>query len=255
LLLAYGGLRQLPEARSGPAPHSSWAASTRATLAIRAMGDYARLMVWPANLHMERSVFGDERSPNAPELTTLAITGCVMLVLFAYGCWRDGRGRALRIFGAAWFLLAYLPISNLFELNATVAEHWLYLPSVGFLIFVMGCCLELPARARRIVFACACLAVVGLGARSLVRSGDWLSPEMFYRQALRTGAAKTRMALNLGQIYAARGDYAKAEPLLRKVVEMSPDYPMGLNALGHLLLSEGKLKEAEEVFSRATRLA
>jgi hypothetical protein len=31
--------------------------------------------------------------------------------------------------------LTYLPTSNLFGLNATVAEHWLYLPSVGFLIF------------------------------------------------------------------------------------------------------------------------
>jgi tetratricopeptide (TPR) repeat protein len=62
------------------------------------------------------------------------------------------------------------------------------------------------------------------------------------------------MALNLGQIYATRGDYAKAEPLLRKVVEMSPDYPMGWNALGHLLFSEGKQKEAEEIFARAIAL-
>ena len=36
---------------------------------------------------------------------------------------------------------------------------------------------------------------------------------------------------------------------------MSPDYPMGWNALGHLLLSQGKRQEAEEVFARATRMA
>jgi tetratricopeptide (TPR) repeat protein len=151
--------------------------------------------------------------------------------------------------------LAFLPISNLFELNATVAEHWLYLPSVGFLLFVMGCGLELPARGRRFFLATACVAVAGLSARSVVRSGDWLSPEIFYRHSLRSGAAKTRMALNLGQIYVARLDYAKAEPLLRKVTEMSPDYPMGHNALGHLLYRQGKLKEAEEAFARATKLA
>jgi tetratricopeptide (TPR) repeat protein len=81
-----------------------------------------------------------------------------------------------------------------------------------------------------------------------------MSPEIFYRHALRAGAAKTRMALNLGQIYATRGDYAKAEPLLRKVVEMSPNYSMGWNALGHLLLSQGKQKEAEEIFARAIAL-
>jgi Flp pilus assembly protein TadD len=148
-----------------------------------------------------------------------------------------------------------LPISNLFELNATVAEHWLYLPSVGFLLFAVGCCLELPARRRGLLVGVGCLALLGLSARSFVRSGDWLNPETFYRHAIGAGAAKTRMALNLGQIYAERGDFAKAEPLLRKVVAMNPDYPMAQNALGHLLLSQGKREEAERVFAVATRLA
>ena len=148
-----------------------------------------------------------------------------------------------------------MPVSNLFELNATVAEHWLYLPSVGFLLFIVGCGLELPARGRRILIAAACIAVIGLGARSFVRSGDWLTPETFYRHAIRSGATKTRMALNLAQIYAERRDYAKAEPLLRKVVAMNPDYPMAQNALGHLLLSQGRREEAEKVFAVATKLA
>jgi Flp pilus assembly protein TadD len=60
--------------------------------------------------------------------------------------------------------------------------------------------------------------------------------------------------LNLAQVYAAAGNYAKAEPLLRKVVEMSPDYPMGQNALAHLLLSQGKNEEAEQVFTVARKL-
>ena len=51
----------------------------------------------------------------------------------------------MRRFGAIWFLAGYLPISNIVQLNATVAEHWLYLPSVGLLIFVAGCAIELSA--------------------------------------------------------------------------------------------------------------
>ena len=64
---------------------------------------------------------------------------------------RKGPARGIRMFGAAWFFVAYLPTSNLFELNATVAEHWLYLPSVGLLIFAAGCWLELPPAARRCI--------------------------------------------------------------------------------------------------------
>ena len=244
LLGVYASLRQLPEAHDTVSAAVS-SLQTRGTLMLRALGDYSRLMFFPSNLHVERTV---ERSGY------LAIIGIVAAAGLVYGALRRGKARPIRAFGAAWFFLAFLPISNLFELNATVAEHWLYLPSVGFLLFVAGCCLEFPARYRSVFVAVSCLALLGLSARSFVRSGDWLNSETFYRHALGSGAAKTRMALNLGQIYAQRGDYAKAEPLLRKVVAMNPDYPAAQNALGHLLLSLGKREEAEKVFAIATKL-
>jgi tetratricopeptide (TPR) repeat protein len=242
----YACLRQLPPAPASIAASAS-PIQTRGTLMLRALGDYSRLMLFPSNLHMERTVETSGAS--------LSIIGALAAAALLYGASRKGKAQPIRAFGAAWFILAFLPISNLFELNATVAEHWLYLSSVGFLLFVVGCCLELPARYRGVLAAAACMALFALTARSFVRSGDWLSPETFYRHALRSGATKTRMALNLAQIYAERGDYAKAEPLLRKVVAMNPDYPMAQNALGHLLLSQGKRDEAEKVFAVATRLA
>lgn len=244
LIGIYAGLRQLPVAHEAITSTAS-SLETRATLMLRALGDYSRLMLFPSNLHVERTI---EHSGY------LSIIGIVAAAALVYGALREGKARPIRAFGAAWFILAFLPISNLFELNATVAEHWLYLPSVGFLLFVVGCGLELPVRYRSLLVAAGCVALLGLSARSFVRSGDWLNSETFYRHVLRTGATKTRMALNLGQIYAQRGDYAKAEPLLRKVVAMNPDYPAAQNALGHLLLSQGKREEAEKVFAIASRL-
>jgi protein O-mannosyl-transferase len=261
LLLCYAGFRQLPVRNPGSGTVSSQPAPPRALLMLRALGDYGRLMVFPSNLHVERTVqTAADSIPAASwrqsiEREGLSLVGILTAGVLIYGACRKGKAHGIRMLGAAWFVLGFLPISNLFELNATVAEHWLYLPSVGFLLFVMGCGLELPARGTRLFLAAACVAVVGLSARSVVRSGDWLTPEIFYRHSLGAGAAKTRMALNLGQIYSARGDYAKAEPLLRKVTEMNPDYPMGHNALAYLLYRQGKLKEAEEAFARASKLA
>lgn len=261
LVAFYAGLRQLPPRGAGPQSANHSSIQLRATLMLRALGDYGRLMVFPANLHVERTVqnpadgLPNENWRQAVRKEYLSIIGLLTATALLYGAFHKGNAQGIRAFGAAWFILAYLPISNLFELNATVAEHWLYLPSVGFLLFIAGCALELPSQSRRLAMAAACLAIIGLSALSFIRSGDWLNPEVFYRHSLRAGATKTRMALNLGQIYAARGDYKKAEPLLRKVVEMSPDYPMGWNALGHLLFSQGKRQEAEEVFAKATKMA
>jgi tetratricopeptide (TPR) repeat protein len=258
----YAGLRQLPARPHGPvAPSSPSSVQMRGTLMLRALGDYSRLILFPSNLHVERTVETSGATPTAPGWRTaiarehLSILGILAAAALLYGASCKGKARPIRAFGASWFILAYLPVSNLFELNATVAEHWLYLPSVGFLLFAVGCCLELPARYRGVLVATACLALLALSARSFVRSGDWLNAETFYRHALRAGAAKTRMALNLGQLYAERGDYVRAEPLLRKVVAMNPDYPMAQNALGHLLLSQGKREEAEQVFAVAAKLA
>ena len=260
LLGFYGGLRQLPAPLPKAAASSSTPAPMRALLMLRALGDYGRLMVFPSNLHVERTVALPRPRPDRPEWRQiwgrqyLSFLGLLVAAALLYGASRKGKAQPIRLFGAGWFILAYLPTSNLFELNATVAEHWLYLPSVGFLLFLTGCGLELPVRWRGPLAAGACAAVVGLGARSYVRSGDWLSPEIFYGHSLVAGAAPVRMALNLGQIYVARHDYARAEPLLRKVVEMSPNYPMGHNALGHLLVLEGKKDEAGKSFAIATKL-
>jgi hypothetical protein len=57
VLGAYAELRRLPVARAEPGFTENWSAPVRGTLMIRALGDYGRLMVFPGNLHMERSIF------------------------------------------------------------------------------------------------------------------------------------------------------------------------------------------------------
>lgn len=255
LIAIYAGLRQLPERRPGAGPSNSLGAPTRAALVLRALGDYGRLMVFPSNLHMERSVFdgssyrNDDSWKQSAALQYLSIAGLLVLAIGIYGSCRKGPAQRLRIFGASWFLLGFLPISNIFDLGATAAEHWLYLPSVGFLMFAAGCIIDLPSRYRKISMALACLAVAGLSARSIVRSSDWITQETFFRRTLAAGGASTRVIVNLAQIYASHGDYGKAEVMYRKVLQITPDYPIARNNLAEVLSREGKTKEAEKLLA------
>jgi Flp pilus assembly protein TadD len=261
LVGVYGGLRQLPENRPDPTTPSSISTATRAVLMLRALGDYGRLMVFPSSLHLERSVFDPVLLQNregwrgAVAVEYLSIGGVALLGAFLWGACRKGAGQKARIFGATWFLLAYLPTSNLFDLNATVAEHWLYLPSVGFFIFLAGVLLDLPRRCLRPTFIVACLALVGLSVRSTIRSSDWVDPETFFRRTFAAGGSSTRLAVNLAAIYGERGEYAKAEDILRKVLQMSPDHPIARNNLASALSHQGKGKEAEAMFNAASKSA
>jgi protein O-mannosyl-transferase len=254
LVAVYAGLRQLPSDHLLASTGNASPLSERVLLMFRALGDYGQLMVFPWNLHVERTVrFTEATAMNWRALLAahyLSIIGLVTAAALFYGAFRKGQARPIRTLGAVWFLLAYLPISNLFPLNATVAEHWLYLPSVGFLIFIAGCWLELPARARKFLVAIGCIALLGFSARSFVRSGDWLNAGTFYRQTLAAGAVKNRVTLNLAQTYAAQEDFPQAELLLRQLVASNPNLAMAQNALGHLLLREGKTSEAEALFAK-----
>jgi tetratricopeptide (TPR) repeat protein len=257
----YAGLRQLPESRPAIVAHSSTAAAPRAILMLRALGDYGRLMVFPSNLHMERSVSepaslaSRESWRSSIRFEYLSLAGATVLAAFAFGAFRKGAGRSARIFGASWFLLTYLPISNLFQLNASVAEHWLYLPSVGFMIFLAGIAFELPARFRRGAFAAACAAVIALGARSAFRSSDWIDPETFYQRTFMAGGSSCRVGVNLAMLYSKRGEYGQAETILRKVLRVYPDYPVARNNLADVLFRQGRTKEAEAMFDSASRTA
>ena len=257
----YAGLRQLPERQAHASPAMGWSAPVRATLIFRALGDYGRLLSWPTKLHMERTVFDpDSLQSNTGwrkeiEVEYLSVGGLLMAIMLLIGAYRKGFARPVRAFGAAWFFLAFLPVSNLFDLNATVAEHWLYLPSVGFLIFATGCCLEFPRTLFRFVAPLACLAALALGARSFVRSTDWVDEETFYRRTLAAGGTSIRMALNLGQIYSLRGDYAQAEALYRRILKISPDYFVARTNLGDALVHQGKMEEANALFAAANQAA
>jgi tetratricopeptide (TPR) repeat protein len=257
----YGGLRQLPTKRSGPNPTNGWSAPVRAVLMLRSLGDYGRLMIFPSNLHMERTVVNVEATQSnhdwrrTIETEYLTVAGLLVLAAFAGGAMRRGPGRMLRVFGASWFVLAYLPISNVVDLNATVAEHWLYLPSVGFLLFVAGCLVELPARGRRFATVLACLVIVAFGARSYVRSGDWLTSEIFYTRTLAAGGGSIRVVLNLGQVYAAKGQYARAEAFFRRALQLCPSYLIARNNLADALYHQGKKEEADRTFRDASAAA
>ena len=254
----YAVLHGLPGYRApmqdGPPP--PWDA--RFLLMLRALGDYASLIFYPSQLYMERSLSEPTiyRSLAAwrehARYEYLSILGLLALVTTLWFCKKADPGRRLRIFGAAWFAVAFLPISNLFPLNAEVAEHWIYLASIGALLFLTGVVLSLPARGRLACTALAVLALAGLGTRTAIRSGDWINAETFCARTIASGGATPRILGALASVYGQRGDFAQQENILRKMIAQFPDYAPARMNLGICLSRQGRTAEAEALLG-ATR--
>ncbi len=248
--LVYFALHALPARRvpmeDGPPPPIE----ARAILMLRALGDYSGLILYPGTLHMERTLSDPAtlrsaeswrnhlRADHLSMLGMLAIVGVVAL------CRVKGPGQRLRSFGGLWFAAAFLPISNLFPLNAEVAEHWIYLASIGFLIFLAACLLALPARWQPLVVGLVIVAGGGLGLRTAVRAADWVDPVTFCQRTIASGGVSPRVLATLASHYADRGDYGAQERLLRKTIEHFPAFAPARVQLGICLQRQGRSEDA-----------
>ncbi len=251
VVIVYAVLHSLPAHRvpmenGPPAPLAA-----RVLLMLRALGDYTGLIVFPDTLHMERSLVDEGVEQSAALWRThargewLSVIGLLAFLGAVKLCRWRAPGRSMRIAGAAWFGIAFLPISNLFPLNAEVAEHWIYLASIGAIVLGAGVVFAWPARAQRWACGMATMAIVALAARTAVRSGDWVDAETFCRRTIDAGGASPRILSTLAAIYATKGEWAKQEDILRRMLVRYPDYTPARIHLGICLAQQGRAPEAE----------
>ena len=88
--------------------------------------------------------------------------------------------------------VAYLPISNLFTLNATVAEHWLYVPSAFLFAAAAQSLFVAPQWLRRSAIALISVWTLWLGVRTWQRQGDWVDQRTFLTRTIEAGGDKER---------------------------------------------------------------
>ena len=248
----YVGLRHLPPVPPTPPPLPPLPAKW--LLMLRALGDYGSLMLFPAKLFMERQVFAAPGLANPEDASVyfaLGVAGVMMIVALIAGvCWR-GRGRTLRRVGSVWFTVGFLPVSNLFSLNASVAEHWLYLPSIGLLLFLTGVALDLPPLFRgRGALAALAVVVVLLGTRTWFRTFDWMDELTFFRQTIADGGDVPRARAGLAVAYRRADADGDAITVLRDVVARYPNVLSSRINLANALARQGDLAGAKSLLEK-----
>lgn len=141
--------------------------------ALRTAGMDLLLLIWPLPLSSERGfaqIVPVTASDPGAWLALAAIAGILAVVLKRY------RRDKLMFWAAGTFGLALLPVSNLAILiGATMAERFLYLPSIGFAVAAVGLLWRVKARApAQAALICATIcALVLLAGRTVARNRDW----------------------------------------------------------------------------------
>jgi len=152
-------------------------------------------------------------------LAALVVLGWLALTIWAWGC------NTMLGFGLSWFGLAILPVLQIIPFHELAADHFLYLPSVGFSI-LGGLLFErvLSNSDFRILGAALLAFVLAIyGWRTIERNADWTDPMTLWEATYRDAPNSFRANCNLGIFAFQAGNWKRALELTEACRQLGPD--------------------------------
>ena len=186
-----------------------------------AITQYSRILLFPINLHMEygNKIFGFTEPK--------ALFGLLIFLSLLIYAFTKRNSYKMFFFSVYWFFIAVLPTSSIYPVTAFyMAEHWLYLPSIGFfLILANG--LSLLYKTPRTRFVAAGLLVCSLFSYSYLtirQNNYWREEISFYERTLKYAPFSANVYNDLGSAYLNRGNIEKAIDQFQKAIENDSNF-------------------------------
>ena len=165
--------------------------------AVKIIGKYFGLLIWPATLSADYSY---NQIPLAHWTSTGAIAAGVAIVgVIALAVWQWRRQPAVSFF-LLMFFVALAPASNLVIFcGSTMAERFLYLPLAAFAGLTGWCAPQLLERVK-VGVVVVMLILVAYGVRTYFRNEDWHDDLVFWVKLVSTSPNSVRAHAGLATV-------------------------------------------------------
>lgn len=253
-------------------PLASAETPVRLMTAMKILGEYLRLLIWPLQLSADYS-FNQVRlvtSPADPGFLA-ALVACLALLVGATVLSSSKRGH-VAAFGIFFCFSAIIPVSNIvFPMGRIMAERLLYLPSLGFCLVLASLiclsardlCASKPGTGGRttarpflmaLVIVIVSLIFLGYTWRTVTRNPDWHDQQTLLLSAAEVCPDSALVHGDLGIWYFEQGDYDQAARSLERAVAIYHDFPNALFMLGRTRIELGEMESAREILVRVAEL-
>jgi len=255
ILAIYGLLRLTVLSFAAPASGSPPSLYIRLLTTSHSFVKLIGLLFAPLAIHMEKSIPFAKTFFEPIISISLLILGAIGVFLF----WIR-RYSKLCLFGFIWFFLCLLPMANIIPINATLADHWLYLPGIGFFLAIIGGWDDLVIRRlnlraiRGLSITFYGLIIIPFSALTMKQNTVWKDPVKFYQWTLKYSPDSFRPHNELGVIYLNQNQYKEAIIEFQKAVSINPNFDQAYDNLGIALDKNGQLQEAIPQYKKALSL-
>jgi len=216
-----------------------------------ALTSYFSLLLFPFNLHME---YGGILFPfSEPK----ALIGIVLLTALCVTVYQRREKDPFLFFAAGWFFIALFPSSNvLMPINAYMAEHWLYLPSIGFFLVVARFLIQLyeNQKFKKIAMGATIGLLIFYSTLTIMQNRNWNNGINFYQKMLEYAPGSSRLYNNLAKAYHDAGKNDELIDLLKSAIHLQSDNALAHNNLGNAYKETGRYEEAKKSYLQAIKI-
>ena len=222
------------------------------------IAQYLRMIVFPVDLHIGREPWVARSFLDARIVASSLIVASLGLGAFI------ARNREKTVwFGICWFLIMIFPSLNIITpLFYTVAENWLYIPSIGLFLAMAALAQRAYGYLERAdktagkytVAVCTGLFIFVMGGVTVTYNTAWKDEISLGMNTLKYNPREFKIYNNIGVVYLGRGELDKAERSFKKCLEIKPDTGMAYFNLYRIYIARGKHAEAVRYLDKAREL-
>ncbi len=185
-----------------------------------------------------------------------AFLSIIALCLIAFVTVRLLLSNSVMAFAIIWFFVTLLPVCHIFPHHELLAEHYLYLPSFGFVLLASLLFNRAAASARwkRPTYALFTVIIALLSVRTFYRNYDWKDSFTIWSKTVKTVPSCVRAINNLGIEYYNRKDYETAKGLYNRAITLQPAYEKAYYNLGNVYKEEKNYERALAMYAKTAEL-
>ena len=213
---------------------------------------YAGILIVPLDLHMGRGMVRFNFSDPIVVAGMLIFAGIAAAAFYL----RKAERPSMYFFGIMWFIIFILPVSNVYAINAYMAEHWLALPAMGLFLIAGEAFYSMYKVGKLKYYAIALLAAAVLfyGYATIRQNSYWKDAISFHFRTLAYEPGNVKSMADLARQYEAVGRREEAARLYSRAIALNKDFPIPYNNLGLLYHNAGRDDLSVGLYKKALEL-
>lgn len=201
---------------------------------------YFRLLVFPVSLLYHYNVYMPYQSSIASVDVIIAIVFVIIMIAAALLIFRK---YPLISFSVLFVFVTLLPVMNIVPTMNFMAERFLYIPSAALSITLAVLFVKLYSKSTNTILIAVLSAIVlYYSYLTFERNFDWKDNDSLFLSA--DGKPGSLTYVNIGNIYANKQEYDKAEELYRKAIALRDETLLANTNLGKIYLIKGNFDSA-----------